>query len=590
MGGRYAFLNIERRLLPPVDWRLECWPEAPHLWRFVLHFQEALLDLTACAVHDDNSTCSDYAWQLVQQWIDGNKLTDPRVLCDAWHPYCISRRLPVWIQLCITPHRQFPERDYILNSIYWQARYLEAHLEWDVRGNHLLENVRALAYAGAFLSGRDADRWLRQTAQIFRGEILQQVLPHGEHFERSPMYHARAIEVLVDIRDVLAIFAPELAQAGRETTGQMAYFLRQILHPDSGIPLLGDSCCEPTLAIESLLARAQSDIHHCGPIAGSAQRMMPGGMSPAKGGRAAVSCNRATTRCSAVDADETTGLENNSQQGDRPSYATDKAATARIVGDYWSYRSGGEYLLLDAGPVGADHLPAHAHADLLGFEASVQGQRVFVDSGVYGCEDDPMRGYCRSSAAHNVLQIDGKDQCDMWSRFRMGYRGHPGPLTAGADQCFYWATSTHDAYRRLGVSVVGRWIACRPGGPWLCVDWAQGRSVHEYCSRLHLHPLVRVQKIADREVRMERDDFRLRLTFLTPGRLEIAKGWYCPEFGRRLASPVVEWRACGPLPVACGWCLTWEGTEGVASLTQEPNARFRLQWAQQGQPVFVRMF
>ena len=106
-------------------------------------------------------------------------------------------------------------------------------------------------------------------------------------------------------------------------------------------------------------------------------------------------------------------------------------------------------------------MPAHAHADLLTFEASFGGRRLFVDSGVFNYEDDAMRRYCRSSAAHNVLQIDGHDQCDMWSRFRMGYRGWPTGLECGQTHGFHWARAAHNAYRRLGVPKLGRWLACR---------------------------------------------------------------------------------------------------------------------------------
>jgi uncharacterized heparinase superfamily protein len=141
------------------------------------------------------------------------------------------------------------------------------------------------------------------------------------------------------------------------------------------------------------------------------------------------------------------------------------AAAARRVGDYWTWRHERDYLLFDAGPVGPDHLPAHAHADLLNIEISIDGRRFVVDSGVFDYEDGPMRRYCRSTAAHNALEIDGASQCDMWSRFRMGHRGWPTSLFTGSEGGFDWTSAAHNAYRRLGAPTVGRWIACRPGGP-----------------------------------------------------------------------------------------------------------------------------
>ena len=43
----------------------------------------------------------------------------------------------------------------------------------------------------------------------------------------------------------------------------------------------------------------------------------------------------------------------------------------------------GEYLILDAGKPCPDYLPAHAQADMLTYELSIDGQWIVVDSGVY---------------------------------------------------------------------------------------------------------------------------------------------------------------------------------------------------------------
>ena len=47
----------------------------------------------------------------------------------------------------------------------------------------------------------------------------------------------------------------------------------------------------------------------------------------------------------------------------------------------------------------------------------------------------------------------------------------------------------------MAVPVVGRWIACRPDGPWFIVDWAEGRGFHQLANRLHLHPDVQIDRI-----------------------------------------------------------------------------------------------
>jgi uncharacterized heparinase superfamily protein len=522
--GRYEFLHREHSLPDPVDWRLESHSGTAHLWRFHLHYHEFLLDLAAKGLETGETAWFDRAWQLVLDWIEHNRLDDDRVLADAWHPYCISRRLPVWLCLWLAAPPDPTCQERILGSMLWQMRYLDRHLEWDVRGNHLLENLRAMALMGAFFAGSEAERWLDRAATLLTRELAEQILPHGEHFERSPMYHAEMLEAVLDVRDAVAGLRPDLAEQCHVAGRKMAAFLRAILHPDGEIPLLGDACLGQGPHLAARMDRAEED---------------------------ALSKD-------ALPRKATSGAEQ--------------------VGNYWVYRNGGEMMLFDAGPVGPDHLPAHAHADLLSLEASIGGRRLFVDSGVYNYDDDPMRQYCRSTAAHNVLQIDGQDQCDMWSRFRMGSRGWPSGLAHGKEAGFSWARAQHNAYRRLGVPVVGRWVACRPGGPWFCIDWAEGKGTHELTASLHLHPEVHVEQVADARLRLTLNGMPFQLEWLTPGLATVSESWYCPELGRRQQAPVVRWQASRALPAVCGWCLTWGDCEGTASLAGA-GSNLVLQWA-----------
>ena len=257
---------------------------------------------------------------------------------------------------------------------------------------------------------------------------------------------------------------------------------------------------------------------------------------------------------------------------------------ARVVGDYWIFRDEDRFVLFDAGPVGADHLPAHAHADLLGLEASYDGKRLFVDTGVFNYQDDPMREYCRGSAAHNVLVVDDEDQCDMWSRFRMGYRGWPGKLESGQTKGFAWARARHNAYRRLGVGHVGRWLGCRRGGPWFCVDWAEGNHTHRLASYLHVPPGIDTHQIADDQVRLDVGGTGLLLRYLTPGQLIVTTDWYCPELGRREPATVLKWALTVPLPAVCGWCLSEARAEGIPGLRQNDN-EVHVSWKEGNVPV-----
>jgi hypothetical protein len=536
--GRFCFLHQELVLGHPFDPK-ETAGRVSHLWRFHLHYHEFLLDLAAEYRRTGRREWLDRGWDLVEQWIDAAAAAGDWARDDAWHPYCISRRLPAWMLFWSAGPPDETRRGRVLASMAAQAEWLRRHVERELGGNHLLENAAALAMAGVLFEGPAARRWLDKGEQILRRELARQILPHGEHEERSPMYHARLLECLLDVRDAAAALRPELARFCQENADRMAGFLAAILHPDENIPLLGDSCLAATPPPAALIARVGGTMGGCienepSNVGQSVNLPKMAGWQPAPRARKA---------------------------GWQPAPRAGKAGwqpAPRAVGPYWIFRHEDDFLLFDAGPVGPDHLPAHAHGDLLGIEASVAGRRLLVDAGAYCYEDDAMRQYCRSSAAHNVLRMDDQDQCDTWSRFRMGYRGWPRDFTSGKHGDFWWARAEHDAYRRLGVPRVGRRLACRPGGPWYCMDWASGLGRHRLTTTLRFHPDVEIKPMAEDRLRIRHGETVLCLRWLTPGRTRLTRGWYCPEFGLRRECPVAEWTTTTGLPACCGWSLSWE--------------------------------
>jgi hypothetical protein len=518
VAGCFRFLGESRLLAFPIDWRLAGHGDVDPLWRFHLHYHEFLLDLLTEGSYD-------LVWRIVRQWIEGNRLADSRVLDDAWHPFSVSKRMPVWMlawQACPPPdHMQAA----VVASLAQQAEFLAAHLERDVGGNHLLENAKALVLAGIFFRGPGSDRWRAIGRTVLYSEISRQILPYGEHFERSPMYHSQTLATLIDIRDAARDVDPELSQFCSESAVRMALFLKAILHPDGDIPLLGDSALGEAPPPSSLIHAAQPS-----------------------GGLCAMPPEPDTRH-------------------------------ARCIGPYWTWRCDGDYLLWDGGPVGPDHLPAHAHSDLLTLEASIRGRRVIVDSGVFHYRDDAARRYCRSTAAHNVLQLDGREQCDTWSRFRMGYRGHPTAVETGRWHDFDWACCRHDAFRRLGVPWVARWVACRPRGPWLIVDWAAGSGrEYELCEWLHFHPDVELRLTSAGTAEFTVGPARWTVEALTQGDLEIVPGHYCPRFGERISAPILRWASRHRLPAACGWQLTPADCDHRAVLDRSDADGLRLRW------------
>jgi hypothetical protein len=523
LAGEFCFLNESRTLGPLGNAPLKGLAPVSHLWRFHLHYQEYLLDLVAASQLGDIAEAQERVWPIIQAWIQGNPLDGPAAANDSWHPFCLSRRIAVWLMLLRADVIPAEHRAHIGRSIEEQTRFLERHLEWDLRGNHLFENLRTLILSGAAWEGERAECRLDRAIELCEAQIGEQILPSGEHFERSPMYHTQMLSAVLDMRDATRNLRPAFADLCQATAARMANFLGPLLHPDGQVPLLSDSAREETPCPAILIL-------HAVPPSEVAPHVMPG------------------------------------SDGDRE---TD---------GYWTWRRGDDFLLFDHAPVGADELPAHAHNDLLTIEASLHGKRLIVDSGVFDYEDSDMRTSCRSTSAHNVLQVDGADQCDLWSRFRMGRRGRPLAFSSGTDGEFAWAAATHNAYAHIGVERVGRWIACRTGGPWIFADWADGEQEHTLDDWVHLAPDVDIVRQDGEMVEVRSGETAARLVFHTPGRLTAETGWYCPDFGVRIEVPVIRFQHSGELPCMIVWTLEWEEPAGCVVVRADGQRETLISW------------
>ncbi len=499
--GDVCLLNATHSL----NWRFTV--DRTLLWQFQLHYHEFLLPLATSRTPSDTeleTTDRELIENTIDSWIDENPVSARECHRDAWHPYCISRRLPVWFCLLTIPELASSVRERMLQSAHDQADFLSRNLEWGLRGNHLLENIRAIALAGCFFDTAASRRWLNEVRRILPAQIDEQVLSHGEHFERSPMYHCQILGNLLEILIVSRNVEPLLDPMIRPVAETMFGFLVEMVHPDGEIPLLGDSCF---------------------------------GESPS------VTCLEQLAEAAHIDC---------------PTIETAETRPATTTGPYWIFRDQNDFLIFDRGLAGAQSLPAHAHCDLLTLEASLDGVRWIVDSGINNYEDDPMRWYCRSSLAHNVVCLDDQNQFDIWSKFRMGYRGWPSELNDGQEGDFCWAAASHNAYRRFGLKRLSRLIGIEKQRFWYCLDRAQPNSKRRLTGLLHLGCEVTISRLNENRFLLDVGETTGQLCFYNAHDVKLVKGKYCPEFGVQITNDVIQYSfGPGESPVA-GWMLWLE--------------------------------
>jgi len=196
---------------------------------------------------------------------------------------------------------------------------------------------------------------------------------------------------------------------------------------------------------------------------------------------------------------------------------------------YYGIRQGDNLFLLDCGPIGPDYLPAHGHGDILAFEWTVGGRRIFIDTGVYEYNAGARRAYARSTCAHNTVTIDDLDQCEFWQAFRVGHRANVSVLSFQPKPGGFLFEGSHDGYHYLtGHPIHTRRVVASPRRIEV-IDTITGGAGQTVRARLLCHPECRLEKTDENTLHIERDDIQIGLK--TSHSMSIDKALWFPDFG-----------------------------------------------------------
>ena len=129
---------------------------------------------------------------MIYDWIESN----PYGHGSGWEPYTISLRIVNWIKWLTKNSINDPK---INQSLMMQANFLSNRIEYDIQGNHLIANYKALYFCGLFFAEKDSERFFNIGTKGITKEFKKQILEDGMHFEFSPMYQMIVLEDLLDI-------------------------------------------------------------------------------------------------------------------------------------------------------------------------------------------------------------------------------------------------------------------------------------------------------------------------------------------------------------------------------------------------------
>jgi hypothetical protein len=336
----FTFLNRTTSFGNRIDWEFK---DFGLLWSFHLHYFEWL---------NDTDIPVEKSLDSIRQYIDNQ---NKGYIFN--HSFTASYRIVNWIRFCVL--HEIRNED-IYTHLYRQAQRLSAFPEYELMGNHLMENGIALVWAGLFFKD---ERLLRRGKHILSGQLPEQVLADGAHFEKSISYHTILLKRLME----LAFYYQQSTDKDK-FYDELIYSCNMMLShvfvlngADDFLPLFGDSNEKMNISMQDLKNLAQNLL------------LNPCDLSLGESG------------------------------------------IRKLEGKDFT-------LFFNLGNVPASYQPGHAHADAFTFCLNVKGQPVIVDPAVSTYEPGDQRMRERSTASHNTVFVEHTDSSEVWASFRMGKR------------------------------------------------------------------------------------------------------------------------------------------------------------------------
>lgn len=438
------------------DYRLVCFRLNSFRW---------LLELSDAYKATGNRAYIDKGLALIRNWQES---CGHRIGGDKWNAYVIAERITNWIGFC----SEYAPDDIVeyARMIEPQAQELKDSLEYQLGANHLLSEAKALVYAGAFL--QDGDLY-KTGKELLIAEAKEQFLQDGGHYEQSVSYHVEALQQYFEAYALMRIVNDPDSDKFADLMRKPYCFLNDIIGVNGKIPLFNDAAYDyPFYDAADFLATA-SYIYESEPPKGRKGCYYSRWSWLGTGSREITWTGRTIN--------EGTGLVHYQFDQNKKQYS----------------------FYMDCGNNGPDYNLGHTHADALSVLLCSEDKEILVDSGVFTYQPGSERNACRSTAAHNTVEVDGQSSAEVWSAFRVAKRGHTyiSDLTYGDE---LRVTASHDGYEKILLSPVRhtRKVEVRDGKITIR-DSLHSKSEHNAISRYHIGSNCEVEQTGARTCRID---------------------------------------------------------------------------------------
>jgi uncharacterized heparinase superfamily protein len=408
---------------------------------------------------------------LIDDW---NRFNRDRIIGDKWNAYVVAERIMNWIGFCSQNCEMIFKRvDKYAEYIYEQAMELYGSVEFYLLGNHLLSEAKALLFAGIFLN---EDKFYKYGKKILFDEIDEQFMNDGGHFERSVSYHVESMQQYFESIAGMQLVNDSDALVLIEKLIPAYQYLNEMIDAYGNIPLFNDSAYDYPVGVDAsdFLGTAEL-LYNCTP-----PRCLKGQYFKrwffVKGIQREISWEE---KCLYED----TG------------YLCRRFEVSNVT----------HSIYVDVSDGGPEYNLGHMHADALNILFASEQKEIFVDTGVFTYEDGNDRIYCRSTEAHNTIEIDGINNAEIWASFRVGARGKTTIVNylhndgAGSRDRSFVITAMHDGYKEMRREMEDTrvvYFSDTEKKIWIYYR-LEGKGNHKIFSRFHLNPLCRIDVVDD---------------------------------------------------------------------------------------------
>lgn len=474
----------------------------------------------------------------------------------AWDSYTTSERIcnGLLFLYLTDQYKMMPQS--LQTAFLSMAAYLAGNLEYgpdNIHNNHVLNNARALYFAGELLCTPQLSTLAKTIIQI---EAPKFISPDGFVKESSSHYHFLITRWFLEIYWLASVvgdneFKNEIEGKLEKMLPACCFFL---ISPQRGeewqFPLIGDISpdCQPEWVKYLPWSSLALDIYDP-----PTRSLRPAG----KGWN-----NLFVFKGPDDIESKISGI---SDQDSFKLYP--ESGWFRV--DY-----GKATVLWHVEPAGSPGGPSHGHCDTGSFCFYLDGDEIICDPGRLNYSDDLLGVYGVSGSAHNMVIIDGKDPFMYLDRFRYPqfYRIARPEVTWIIGSDHFEFSIRHEGFKRtVGSDIVFKRRFKLFKDCLMIEDHVEGRGEYLVETFLHFAPHISISNNSSAdafEIRSEEmetsvnlcfNDFRKKEVCIYKGRMgDKPGGWRFPAYGQAEASSSLVIGSYDRLPVMNIYSFTWE--------------------------------